>query len=170
MKSYASQYNMEMFTSQLCDGKAFAAEQNIRYFKNMLNKSRTSEKSDGKKVNLKKLIKITPNYLSKAKSAKYGFPPGKSESKSINDKNFTKIYDFHRLVKEKEDADRRGRSDKNKNALQMKKLREPLDLGESVFILAVRLRKTHQVNLITAQQKIIPSLIKTKFELLQKYF
>ena len=52
----------------------------------------------------------------------------------------------------------------------MKKLREPLDLGESVFILAVRLRKMHQVNLITAQQKIIPSLIKKKFELLEKYF
>ena len=37
------------------------------------------------------------------------FPPEESESKSINDKNFTKIYDFHRLVKEKKDADRRGR-------------------------------------------------------------
>lgn len=42
----------------------------------------------------------------------------------------------------------------------MKKLGEPLDLGESVFILAERLRKTHQVNLIKAQQKIISSLIK----------
>ena len=43
----------------------------------MLNKSRTSEKSDGKQVNPKKLIKIAPNYLSKAKSVKYGFPTRK---------------------------------------------------------------------------------------------
>ena len=114
-------------------------------------------------------MKRVPNYLSKAKSVKYGFPSEQSESKSINDKNFTKIYDFHRLVKEKEDARRRVRSDKNKNAWQMKKLGEPLDLGESVFILAERLRKTHQVNLIKAQQKIISSLIKWKFALLEKY-
>ena len=75
-----------------------------------------------KQTNPKKLIKRVPNYLSKAKSVKYGFPSEQSESKSINDKNFTKIYDFHRLVKEKEDAHRRGRSNKNKNAWQMKKL------------------------------------------------
>ena len=49
----------------------------------------------------------------------------------------------------------------------MNKLREPLDLGESVFILAERLRKTHKLNLIKVQQKIIPFLIKTKFALLE---
>ena len=52
----------------------------------------------------------------------------------------------------------------------MKKLRGPLDLGESVFILAERLRKTHQLNLIKVQQKIIPFLIKTKFAMLEKHF
>ena len=63
-----------MLTSQLCDEKAFATEQKIRDLKKMLNKSKTSEKSEGNRVNPKKSIKIAPKYLSKAKSVKYGFP------------------------------------------------------------------------------------------------
>ena len=43
-KKLNSQCNMEMFTSQLFDGKAFAAEQKIRDFKKILYKSKTSEK------------------------------------------------------------------------------------------------------------------------------
>ena len=46
--------------------------------------------------------------------------------------------DFHRLVKVKQDADRRERSDKNKDRRQRKNLMEPLDL---VFSLIERLEK-----------------------------
>ena len=40
-----------------------------------------------------------------------------------------------------EDTDKWERSDINKDVRQRKKLREPLDLGESVYVLAKRLKK-----------------------------
>ena len=45
------------------------------------------------------------------------------------------------LVRVKEDADRREKSDKNKDTRQRKKLREPLDLGKPAFVLPERLKK-----------------------------
>ena len=47
----------------------------------------------------------------------------------------------HRLLRGKEDIDRRERSDRNKDDRKRKKLRDPLDLGELVFVLAERLKK-----------------------------
>ena len=49
--------------------------------------------------------------------------------------------DFHRLPKVKQVADRRERSDKNKDIKQRKKLREPLYFGELIYVLAERLKK-----------------------------
>ena len=48
---------MEMFTSQLFDGKAFAAEQKIRDFKKILYKSKTSEKEKENRQILRNLWK-----------------------------------------------------------------------------------------------------------------
>ena len=86
-----------------CGGKAFALEQKICEFKKILFKSKKNEERKRKRLNSKDLINKATNYLNKIKSVKYGFPPEEGESKSTDDKNFTEIYDFHRLVKVKED-------------------------------------------------------------------
>ena len=47
--------------------------------------------------------------LYNVKSVKYGFTPEQIEEKSLNKetgKEFTEIYDFHRLIKVKENKDR----------------------------------------------------------------
>ena len=131
---------LKIFSTKLLGGKAFTVEQKICEFKKILFKSKNNEKRKGKIINSNGLINKATSYLNKIKSVKYGLPPEEVESESMNDKHFTEIYDFHRLVKVKEDEDRRERSDKNKDARQRKKLREPLDLGESCFILPERLK------------------------------
>ena len=51
--------------------------------------------------------------------------------------NFLQKY----LTLDKEDEDRRERSDRNKDARQRKNLRESLDLGQSAFILAGKFKE-----------------------------
>ena len=63
------------------------------------------------------------------------------ESKSISDEQFKEEYDFYMFQQVNEDAERRERSDRNKYIKQKKKLRELLNLGESVYAPAERLKK-----------------------------
>ena len=42
MKRFLKKYNVEMFSSRVCRGKPYAAEQKIREFKNLLLKSKKS--------------------------------------------------------------------------------------------------------------------------------
>ena len=74
-----------MLSAKTWGGKAFAAEQKIR--------------------ELKKLIKKATSSLNKTRSGKYGFSPNQIEEKSLENKYFTDIYDFHRLVRVKEHED-----------------------------------------------------------------
>ena len=57
--------------------------------------------------------------MNKTKSEKYDIHPHTIEKKSIEDENYKEMYDFHRLIKVKEDAERRenikiGNRKKNK--------------------------------------------------------
>ena len=61
--------------------------------------------------------------------------------KSIEDEIYKQIYNFHRLVKVKEDAERQERADINTDSSKKNKLREPLDISEKVLVLAARLKK-----------------------------
>ena len=63
-------------------------------------------------------------------SQKYGFWPDFVEEKTLNNENFCKIYDFHRLVKVQK-LDERFR----------RKLRSPLEIGEKVLVLVEKLKK-----------------------------
>ena len=74
-----------MLSAKTWGGKAFAAEQKIR--------------------ELKKLIKKATSSLNKTRSGKYGFSPNQIEEKSLENKYFPDIYDFHRLVRVKEHED-----------------------------------------------------------------
>ena len=102
-------FNVDMFTTSLRRGKAFAAEQKIREFKKALLRSKKIEKYNKKRIKPNDLIKKATFNLNNVKSVKYGFASEQIEEKSLNKetgKKFTEIYDFHRLIKVKENKDR----------------------------------------------------------------
>ena len=80
------------------------------------------------------------NNLNNTKSAKFGLASKQIESKSIQSKQFREEQNFHILQKVKQDAATREHFAKNKDIRKRKKLREPLDLGELVYVLAERLK------------------------------
>ena len=106
---FNKKFNVDMFTTSLRRGKAFAAEQKIREFKKALLRSKKMEKYNKKRIKPNDLIKKATFNLNNVKSVKYGFAPEQIEEKSLNKetgKKFTEIYDFHRLIKVKENKDR----------------------------------------------------------------
>ena len=124
-----------MFSTKIRVVKAFAAKQKIREFKKRLCKA--IERRLAKRIKPNKLIQKAANILNKTKSAKYGFAP----AEHISDEQFKEEYDFYMLQNVNEDAEKRERSDRNKYIKQRKKLKEPLNLGESVYVPAERLKK-----------------------------
>ena len=81
--------------------------------------------------------------LNNVKSVKYGFTPEQIEEKSLNKetgKEFTEIYDLHRLIKVKENKDRIQRHDLKIDS-RKKHLRSPLEIGEKFFVLSEHLKK-----------------------------
>ena len=144
IKKLNLKYNVEMFSSRIRGGKAFAAEQKIREFKKILFKSKRLHKvmKAGKRLDSKKLIKKAVENMNKTNSQKYGLPPETIEQNTLSDNVFREIYDFHRMVKVSKDADRYKRYDVHLDKKpRRKQLREPLNLGEKVLVLAERLKK-----------------------------
>ena len=91
-----AKYIVDMFSTRLRVGKAFAAEKNIRELKKLLLKRKIIEKRKKNKINSNTLIKKAANNLN-------------NTTKSIKNKEFKEVYDFHRLNKVKEDLKRRER-------------------------------------------------------------
>ena len=136
-------FNVDMFTTSLRRGKAFAAEQKIREFKKALLRSKKMEKYNKKRIKPNDLIKKATFNLNNVKSVKYGFAPEQIEEKSLNKetgKEFTEIYDFHRLIKVKENKDR-IQTHNLKIDSRKKCLRSLLEIGEKVFVLLEHLKK-----------------------------
>ena len=81
--------------------------------------------------------------MNNARSAKYGYSPEQIEKQALNPdtgKYFQEVYDFHRLIKVKQDRDQRERFD-SKIVRCKKQLRDPLQIGEKVLVLAECLTK-----------------------------
>ena len=64
--------NMEMYSTNLMDGKAFAAEQKIRELNKTLSRNKRTEKFKGKRVKPNELIKKATFNLNNTRSGKYG--------------------------------------------------------------------------------------------------
>ena len=63
---------------------------------------------------------------------KYGYAPDVVEEKAAESENFRDIYNFYRLIKVRQHAERYECADVKKNKKLCKKLREPLRIGEKV--------------------------------------
>ena len=132
-----------MYSAHLRGGKAFAAEQKICELKKLLLRSKRIEKFKGKSIKPNELIKKATFNLNNTRSAKYGYSPEQIEEQALKPntgKYFQEVYDFHDLMKVKEDRDWREKFD-SKIDRRKKCLRDLLEIGEKVLVLAERLRK-----------------------------
>ena len=124
--------NVEMFTTSIHGGKAFAAEQKIRELQTRIAK-----------LNAQKLkILSTKVILSSASNTnKYGPIPEKIEQKSLFNERFGTIFNMHQTEKTKLTHERLKRRDDKKYNRKKKKLRENLNINKKVLVLAERIRK-----------------------------
>ena len=141
IKKINRKYNVEMFSSRIRGGKAFAAEQKIRELKKVIFKTKRNYKLQKKKINSKQIIEKAVENLNKTNSEKYGVAPETIEKKTLENDTFREIYDFYRLAKVTKDANRYERYNEKLDKKQKKKLREPLNIGEKVMVLAERVKK-----------------------------
>ena len=135
--------NVEMYSTHLRGGKAFAAEQKIRELKKLFLRSKHIEKFKGKHIKPYELIKKATFNLNDTKSAKYGYSPEQIEEQALDPntgKYFQEVYDFHRLIKVKENRDWTEKFDA-KIDRRKKRLRDSLEVGEKALVLAERLSK-----------------------------
>ena len=141
IKKLNRKYNVEMFSTRLRGGKAFAAEQKIRELKKVIFKTKKRYKLQKKKINSREIIKKAVENLNRINSEKYGLSPDIIEKKSLESEYFKEIYDFHRLVKVTKGINRYERYNEKLDKKQKRKLREPLNINEKVLVLAERIKK-----------------------------
>ena len=141
IKKLNSKCNVEMFTSKTRGGKAFTAEQKIRDLKKLLLRSKNNAKRNKVRLQPVKLIQKTTINLNRTPTQKYGLEPEQVESKSLKNKDFREVFDFHRLLKVVKDIERRDRFNEVRDNSKNIRLKDPLEIGEKVLVLAERIRK-----------------------------
>ena len=134
IKKLNEKFNVTMFSSKIRGGKAFAAERAIRDFKKILLRSKRLNKGRVKSYELIKK-KATDN-LNNKKSVKYNETPNNIEKNSLQDDNYREMFDIKRIYRVGLDVDRQNRYYEKIDTRKKKKLRSPLNIGESVLILA----------------------------------
>ena len=113
IKELNQKYNVEMFTSKLNRGHAFAAEQKICVIKELLLRLRRNNK----RKNLYELIKSATYNLNNTPTEKYRDAiPSKVQELTLKDNGLKDLYDSFRLEKVQKSADRYDRYDFKKNS------------------------------------------------------
>ena len=140
IKKLNKKYNVEMFSTRVRGGKAFAAEQKIREFKKMLLKAKTLYQRNKMKFKANELIRKVTTNMNKTKTRKYQIEPENVEKKSLTDDIFKEKFDFYRLAKIGKENKRYERYMTKKDS-NKRKLRDPLNIGEKVLVLSERLKK-----------------------------
>ena len=156
-----TKFNVEMYSTHLRGGKAFAAEQKIGELKKLLLRSKRTEKFKGKRIKPNELTKKATFNSNNTRSAKYGYLPEQIEEQALNPdtgKYFQEVYEFHSLIKVKEDRDRVERFD-SKIDRHKKQLRDPLKIGEKVLVLVEWLRKKDAPGRLSKKQQKIKSFL-----------
>ena len=149
-----------MYSTNLRDGKAFAAEQKIRELKKTLLRSKRMKKFKGKRIKSNELIRKATFNLNNTRS---GYSPQQIEEQALDPKmrkyfqEVLIIVLIKVLIKLKENRDQLERFDAKVDR-RNKRLREHLDIDEKVFILAER-----QEDYTKAQPKTKLFLTEIKF-------
>ena len=140
IKNLNKKYNVEMFSTRIRGGKAFAAEQKIREFKKLLLQVKAFYKKNKTKFKPNELIKKVTMNMNKTKTAKYQIEPENVEKKSLEDDMFREKFDFYRIEKVGKE-NKKVKRYMTKKYGHKRKLKEPLNIGEKVLVLLERLKK-----------------------------
>ena len=116
----------------------FAAEQKIRELKTRAAKLNIQKL---KLSPIKKILKSAAN-MNNVISKKYGLSPEEVETRSLSDEKFRALFNFHRIEKTRQVHERLNRYNKKKYRCKKKKVRDKLNIGEKVLVLAERIKKT----------------------------
>ena len=79
--------------------------------------------------------------MNNMKSEKYGLSLQEIEKRALSGERFKTIFKMHRIEKTKLLHDRLDRYDQKKYSLKRRKLRDNLNIGEKVLVLAERIKK-----------------------------
>ena len=135
IKDLNDENNVEIITTAVRGGKAFAAEQKI--WETRISKINAQKL----KINPAKKIESSTLNINLIKSRKYGLSPEEIEQWALSGEHFKTIFNMHRLEKTQRLHGRLDDYDTKKYLAKRKKLREDLSIGEKVFILAKRIKK-----------------------------
>ena len=116
IKRLNKKYKVEVLSSHVRGGNAYAPAQKIREFKKLLFKSKKAHKatSTSTRFDPKKLIgKATAN-MKNIQSQKYGYSPEVIKENTVKSEKFRDIYDFYRLLKVQKHAKRYACADAKK--------------------------------------------------------
>ena len=116
-----NQNNVEMFTTSIRGGKAFAAEQKIRELKTRVGKLKIQKL----KISSPKIILKSAANMNNLLNEKYGLPPEEIETRSLSDERFRALFNFHRIEKTRQVHERLNRCDK-KMQVQKKKTKRQI--------------------------------------------
>ena len=75
IKSLNENYNVQMFSTNVRDGKAFAAEQKIRELKKRIFRLKSFNQKDKIRLKPNDIIRKATNSMNKIPSEKYGIEP-----------------------------------------------------------------------------------------------
>ena len=115
------QNNVEMFTTSIRGGKAFAAEQKIRELKTRVGKLKIQKLE----ISSTKIILKSAANMNNLLNEKYGLPPEEIETRSLSDERFRALFNFHRIEKTRQVHERLNRYDK-KMQVQKKKTKRQI--------------------------------------------
>ena len=100
MKKLNDEFDVKIFHTKVCGGKAFAAEQKTGQFKKILLRSKHLQKFEKNRIRPNELIKKAAQNMNETITTKYQLAPETIEKISLNpndSKYFQEIYDFMRI-------------------------------------------------------------------------
>ena len=137
IKDLNKKFNVEMYSTLLRGGKAFPAEQKIRELKKRVARLQMQKL----KITPKRIIEISTQNMNITPNINYGLAPERIEQDALKSERFRILLNMRRLEKTEKLHGRLERYDEKVYQRKQKKLREKLNVGERVFVLAERIRK-----------------------------
>ena len=135
-------YNVDMFSTAVRGGKAFADEQKLRELKKRLSRLLVLQRNSKAKLKSPNiLIQKAVENMNSLPTAKYGDKPDKIEKRSLESDWFRDWFDIRRLSRISKAQPQYERCQKKKYLRKKKKLRIPLEIGEDVLLLSSRIKK-----------------------------
>ena len=127
-----NEYNLEMFSTAVRGGKAFAAEQKLRELKKGYQNLKQLKKNQSKKINPCQIITKSLENMNSLPTAKYKQVSNDVENKTLNSEVGRERFNFTMLLRICEEKAQRERYNRKIYSRKKLKLRSPLDLSKEI--------------------------------------